>query len=162
MFIGFCRKNSLVKPQMAFGWRIGTPDALLSDRTATSVTRQQLGGNIMRNWTKLAVIAVVGLALTAAPAMAGHGVRVRRHIHGHVHAPRAVWSHTYHAWHPHVRYAPVVHPPVRYAPVVHPRVYVPTRSYLYDNYHHYSHRSHRIHSGGIGIHTRGLGIHVSF
>ena len=101
----------------------------------------------MKRWTKIAVIAVAAIVMTAAPAMAGHRVRVHRHGYGHRHG--VGWSHAYHGY----SYVPRV-------PVYHPPVYVPHHRHVH---HQRWVTPHRVHSSsGIGIHTQGFGLHIRF
>ena len=115
----------------------------------------------MKRWTKIAVIAVAAIAMTAAPAMAGHRVRVRHQHGGH----GIGWTHSYHGVSSYVPRVPVYHPPVYHPPIYHPPVYhqpVYVPRHRQSPHHHWG-SSHRIHSNsGIGIHTQGFGLHIRF
>lgn len=100
----------------------------------------------MKSWTKIAVIAVAAFALTAAPAMAGHRVRAR---HGVGHRHGVGWTQAYYRS-PYVPRVPVYYPPV-YVPA-HPPVH----------HRHWVEPQRIYHGGGIGIHTRGFGLHINF
>ncbi len=122
---------------------------------------------VMKNWAKLAVIAFIAVAFTAAPAMAGHRAR-GHHGHGYGHQSGHGYGHGYERSYERSygrSYGPAVHHGQRYSRAYYPPVYsVPVYVPVHRPHHgRLGYGYQPVHYGGsIGIHTRGFGLHIGY
>jgi hypothetical protein len=122
--------------------------------------------NVMKKWTRIAMIAVAAVALSAAPALAArHGGpgHPGRHHHPGIHKGHK-FHHPHHRWHPRHRWGPGhrymrPRPPWAFGPPVHPRFHRGP-GWHHRHYRHFGPRYYR--RPGIGIHTPGFGLHFRF
>ena len=97
-------------------------------------------------WRILALMTILAVTFTAAPALAGHRYIPRHEVHRHV------WTVPFGAPPPRRYYRPPVYGPPRY----HSDYYVPSPSYWVPGRYYYEP------SWEVGVERSGFGLHIEF